>query len=309
MAMHASIRFVFLSIILCLQHVDGLRMPISYSETATRNSWWGAGTFLQKSFSECNIAVLVAVSTRNSIITNVAQTDLMQYLMPSFVKTTDSADGCEYALYISYDNDDKFYQLSQNRKSVEDATKLQFQLNGKKMQAFRWVEVLPYEDGQHGPVRAWNEGFAQANEDGHDYFTYLGEDVVLLTSGWGKTLTDKLKQQDNYGNVGPNEVRFQNGAAKRNDHLPFSMVHKSHMQVFGYLFPAQLHNYYADNWLEEVYKICGLHQKVLQVNIDNKHMLKRYSPAPDALAIYNSILPEGKSHIQEKLGQAHCHKY
>ena len=95
--------------------------------------------------------------------------------------------------------------------------------------------------------------FRQAMEDGHEYFVALSDAVKLVASpsggeSWLKLLVSKFEVPilPNFGVVAPMDSTNSRG-------LTCPLVHRTHHEVFGDLYPTHLTHYESQLWISSVY--------------------------------------------------------
>lgn len=83
-----------------------------------------------------------------------------------------------------------------------------------------------------------------------EFIFFTNDDSELTSSNWTTQAINHLRSYvpPCIGTVGPtcNEGNT--------DILTHFMVHRSHFEIFGHFFPTEFQNWWADNWLTEVYK-------------------------------------------------------
>ena len=89
--------------------------------------------------------------------------------------------------------------------------------------------------------------------DGFDYFYQVNDDTILVSPNWAVHFIDKLKSNPiipNFGVTGPKDVN--------NDKIfTHSFTHRTHIDIFGHLFPPSFKNWWSDDWITTVY---GMYQ-------------------------------------------------
>ena len=74
----------------------------------------------------------------------------------------------------------------------------------------------------------------------------LGDDIVCdKRKEWLGIFIKNLKNNNNIG--------FSAGWSN-NDKIPTQfLIHKTHIDIFGFVYPPQIYNWYCDNWMAQVY--------------------------------------------------------
>ena len=149
---------------------------------------------------------------------------LKKIALPSISVTMDTK--YQYAVYIAIDEDD--YLVNAQR--------------------FCFVKVIVVKGGTF--TDAINEIAEVAYDDNMTYFVRINDDTRFITQNWTsvgiKTLLEFKPQ--NVGVVGPT---CEEGNKKI---LTHDMVHMTHLDIFGYYYSPVFENFWADDWITEIYK-------------------------------------------------------
>ena len=103
-------------------------------------------------------------------------------------------------------------------------------------------------------VKKWNYllEIAILNNPDCNYFYQLGDDIQFLNSGWENEFIYNLSQTNFIGITGPIDLNNTNLLTQ----IFFS---KRHWKIFGYLFDAEIENWYCDNWINNIYSNNFIH--------------------------------------------------
>jgi len=179
------------------------------------------------------IAFLVPATTHKRDWTDYTETDLYMFLMKSLEEHPPS--GVEITILVGYDHDDTMYSVAENR----------MRFNAVFPFTIKWYE---YDGSYKGkPTWIWNSLGDIAVNQGFEWFKALGSDIIVpKDKGWiGKMINDLKKSK---------KVGLSAGDSG-NPELPMTqfLIHKTHIQIFGWIFPPQIENWGCDNWIQEVY--------------------------------------------------------
>jgi hypothetical protein len=179
------------------------------------------------------VAFCVPSTTNKREWSQINETDLWSVLLTQLEDKTPT--DCEICLYIGYDDDDKvFSQLEQRMKA--NAIFKNFQI--------KWIEFTDLEKGHVTTI--WNGLAKKAIDDGYEYLKILGDDISLPNDkGWLSCFINKLKKNQNIGYV--------SGWSNNNSIPTQFLLHKTHYDIFGFIYPEEIKNWGCDNWLHEVY--------------------------------------------------------
>ena len=175
-----------------------------------------------------NTAFIIPATSHNRPWTDVAHTCLHVHACTS-LRALGSV-----AVYVGYDNNDRVFSSSSARNALE---RLHPNL------AFRWQSFAP---DKGNVVRIWNALARSAVQDGKTYLMVGGDDIVYPNSpAWMHLLRSSLRAQHNVG--------WASGFSGNERIATQFLVHKTHVQMLGWVFPPQIRNWYCDDFLNEVY--------------------------------------------------------
>jgi hypothetical protein len=168
-------------------------------------------------------------------------------LLPSFCRTA-SKSGYQYNFYVAYDSNDAVFSQPNHLVAFQNA----FTNSAKNATCPSNSMSLRLVECNHTGHPAWaqNDAMMEAYLDGSQYFYRLNDDSIMLSSGWTELFIDKLATYvpPNVGVVGPNHT----GGNERI--LTHDFVHRTHVEVFGFYYPRVFTDWYADDWISNVYQ-------------------------------------------------------
>ena len=179
---------------------------------------------------------------------------LFQHLIPSMIGTLkcDHMQGVSFALYVGYDAGDHFYDDSSNREWIHEKylelwnTALTFYPSLSDMSSPPPLRLFRYVAMKGAPCWIWNMLSKQAYKDGATHFLQLNDDNRMLSNCWASNMLSVLDMEDGFGVVGPRDMN-------NNRILTQSMVSRTHIDIFGQIYPDVFRNWYSDDWLTMVY--------------------------------------------------------
>lgn len=177
------------------------------------------------------IAFLVPSTTRNRDWKTIEET----YLYDTLLRTMEqSPPDFDITIFIGYDKNDPIYQEFENRQII-NAVFMNFQVI--------WCEFPP-DPGN--VVKVWNSLANTALEHNFEYFMVLGDDIKLPKDrNWLRVFQKDLRKQQNIGWV---------SGWSNNDAIATQfLIHKTHLDIFGFIFPPSLRNWFCDDFLNNVY--------------------------------------------------------
>ena len=206
------------------------------------------------------IAFLVPTTTNKRDWNTITETYLWNVLMTELENKTPL--DCEIKLFLGYDLGDKvFSQIEQRMKA--NAIFKNFEIE--------WVGFT--DDYKGKPVWIWNSLYEIALKEDYEYFKVLGDDITIpKDKTWLKAMVNKLKKNNNIGW----SAGYSNNTAIATQFL----IHKTHCEIFGWIYPPQIHNYFCDDFLNMIYPE-KFKNWMKQYNLFNVGGDPRYTPKDD----------------------------
>ena len=201
-------------------------------------------------------AFLIPTTSRNTNWTNLYDSYLYNILLPSIRNLHD------VTLYVGYDIDDPIFD---NQTTREKITAIYPKL------PFKW---FGYQGYAGNPVAIWNKLGQEAFRDGAAYMKIIGDDIGAngLHDEWLDILKGELKKRNNIGWA---------AGYSGNSTIPTQfLVHRTHYEIFKFIYPPELKNWFCDNW------ICLVYPKehrcwITSICLYNMGGKPRYQPAND----------------------------
>lgn len=136
---------------------------------------------------------------------------------------------CINHIIIGYDEDDKIFSKEEER--------LKFIKFGFEM---IWI---PNEPDPGNCVKVWNN---LAKHSSADYMFVCGDDIHFPNDkNWLRLFMKNLKKNNNYGWA---------AGWSNNDRIATQfLIHKKHLDYFGWIYPPSLTNYFCDDFMHFVY--------------------------------------------------------
>ncbi|KAL4236998.1 hypothetical protein ACF0H5_005382 [Mactra antiquata] len=135
-----------------------------------------------------------------------------------------------YTIYVGIDENDKLNSYIHDIESFGDN-----------------IIVVPVNGSTF--TKAVNTIAEKAVKDGVDYLMRVNDDTQFVTSSWTSLCIESLQNFDppNIGVVGPLCPQDKQSI------LTQDFVHVTHFHIFGFYYPPQLDNWWADDWITSVY--------------------------------------------------------
>jgi len=179
------------------------------------------------------IAFCVPTTTNKREWENAEETDLWRVLLTGLENHT--PEHSDITIFIGFDHDCKVWKDAEQRMKC-NATFTKFK-----------IEWTAFGDEVKGkPTWIWNELAGFAISEGFEYLQILGDDIRLpRDTGWLSCFVNKLKKNRNIGWV---------AGWSNNDQIPTQfLIHKTHIDIFGWVYPPQIVAWYCDNHMAELY--------------------------------------------------------
>lgn len=219
-----------------------------------------AGTLKEKGVFK--IALVMPTTSKGTEMSSPAESPFFGNLFDSFMGSIDWASNRHvFAFFIGFDRADELYDTGDAWQDfrAEFRRRAHFQLH-----KFNWAEekieqvlsnqlslTLHHYDHLGGsPSQIVSQLVLDAYGKGFDYFYQVNDDTIIETPDWPRTfisaLSDPRRLVPNLGVTGPLD---------RNNDLIFThaFVHRTHVDIFGYMFPQSFKNWWSDDWISTVY--------------------------------------------------------
>tara|TARA_R110000765_G_scaffold410755_1_gene509543 strand:+ start:747 stop:1430 length:684 start_codon:yes stop_codon:yes gene_type:complete len=135
-------------------------------------------------------------------------------------------------LFVGYNDDDVLYSKPEQRVDNIDNILIE------------WISFN--SDYKGNPCGIWNTLGHIAVGQNYDYLMVLGDDISMPENEiWLNVFLEKLIRNNNIG--------FSAGWSN-NDSIPTQfLIHKKHLEIFGWIYPPLIKNWYIDNWMSDLY--------------------------------------------------------
>jgi len=157
------------------------------------------------------------------------------YLYSILLRTLDkSCPPVPISVYVGYDKDDPIYSKEEERLKL-NAIFMKFQIV--------WIE---FEPDPGNVVAVWNGLMKVAMSHGFQWFKILGDDIRICNDPSWLRVFQKAIVKNNY-------VGWSAGYSNNDDIATQFLIHKRHWEIFEFVFPPLIKNWYGDNWMNEIY--------------------------------------------------------
>lgn len=237
--------------------------------------------------------IVIGISTTSKKTLQVEDHPLITIFLPSLMETAKHNPNWKFLVLVGFDAGDKFFDNPTPIKVILEKAR-QFMVPNVEIQFLRLIKT--------GTVTmVWNLLYDLAMRNGARYFYQLNDDITFVNHDWPDKFASLIDQRNGFGLVGPSDDAFACKLTTQN------FVGHRHWELFGFLFPPDLHNWWCDNWIHRLYSILG----AITCEPDHAIMnggrkdgnLPRYIPCRDfdypALVRYYVGLVEPKLQVEE----------
>ena len=173
-----------------------------------------------------NCSFLIPSTSNKRDWKDIDETYLLKILLPSL---SNMKSYCKVKVYVGYDIDDKIY--SKQRLC---------QYNNIEI---KWIGFDKTFKGN--PVGIWNELANIAIKAGDEYLMILGDDILIPEDKWLDYFILNLQLKNNIG--------FSAGWSNNNRIPTQFLIHKTHLDIFGFVFPPTIKAWGCDDIMFETY--------------------------------------------------------
>jgi hypothetical protein len=150
---------------------------------------------------------------------------------------------------------------------------------------------------------AVNEIADVAYDDNMTYFVRINDDTRCISPNWASTGITTLLGciPANVGVVGRTLIYANIKKKDRNPVLIHDMVHKTHLDIFGFYYSPVFENGWADDWISEIYK-SNRSTKITDWTV--RHDIihgARYTVSMELYQYFHSIKEQNKRVIEKYL--------
>jgi hypothetical protein len=149
-----------------------------------------------------------------------------------------------YTIFLGYDQDDVYYNNETNWVSLNTSAE-QYNIS---------IELIKLNVEKGHLTKMWNILTEIAYSKEFDYFYMTGDDIVFKEKGWVNESITTLESTNNIGMTGPVEIT-------NTRILTQCFVHKTHYEIFKYLLPEEIKNWYCDDWMNCIYQVKRIDSK------------------------------------------------
>jgi len=140
----------------------------------------------------------------------------------------------DISVYVGFDKDDPIYSKEEERLRL-NAIFMKFNIV--------WIE-FPSDPGN--VVAVWNGLFKIAMGHGFQWFKILGDDIRLPNDPSWLRVFQKSIVKNNY-------IGWSAGYSNNENIATQFLIHKTHWEIFEFVFPPLIKNWFCDDWMNMIY--------------------------------------------------------
>lgn len=175
------------------------------------------------------IAILIPSTTKQLHFISIHQFALVKISILSFLKTFEYH--CSHTVYVGIDKNDILHRFTRNIQSLSNNVRVVTVKGGTFTKTINALANIAYKEN-------------------NSYFVRINDDTFFATRNW-TTLGIKALNEFKPRNIGVIGPRCNHGNTQI---LTHDMVHRSHLDIFGFYYPPEFENWWADDWISKVYQ-------------------------------------------------------
>ena len=201
------------------------------------------------------ICLAVPITSKKTDMQTVRDSPFWSNIMDSFMKSIDwRSNKFYFTFYVGFDKADELYDTGDAWSEFRDEfhKRAAFRMSEQLMEPDEieflvkkrlGLRIMHFEHLDGAPSQIVSQLVSAAYVDNHDYFYQVNDDTWIETANWPEKLVGCLSSSliPNFGVTGPLD--------SNNDKIfTHSFTHRTHLEVFGYLFPPAFKNWWSDDW-------------------------------------------------------------
>jgi len=207
------------------------------------------------------ICIGVPMTSKGTMMSSVSDSPLWSNLFDSFMKSIDwRSNRFIFKFYLGFDKADALYDTGDAWSEIREEFKhratfrMTEQLMGDAaiatvLEKQLTLKIMHFDHLEGAPTQVVSQLMLSAYVDNFDYFYQVNDDTIIVSPNWPTKLVSVLASNPsipNFGVTGPMDTN--------NDKIfTHSFVHRTHIEVFGHLFPPSFKNWWSDDWITTVY--------------------------------------------------------
>lgn len=207
------------------------------------------------------ICLGVPMTSKGTEMQEIVDSPFWSNLFDSFMKSVDwRSNRYIFRFYLGFDKADEKYDTGDAWSDMREEFRhraiyrlteqlLDEEAINKVLEHYLTLKLMHFEHLEGAPTQIVSQLMTTAYGDNFDYFYQVNDDTQIITPNWAPKLVEILASNPlvpNFGITGPldsnNEKIFTH-----------AFVHRTHIEIFGHMFPTYFKNWWSDDWITTVY--------------------------------------------------------
>lgn len=222
------------------------------------------------------ICIGIPMTSKFTVMKNIEESPFWNNLFDSFMKSIDwKSNKYIFRFYLGFDKADSLYDTGDAWSEMREEFKNRATYRMKEqflsdediteiLEHKLTLKLMHFDHLQGAPTQVVSQLVLSAYVDNFDYFYQVNDDTIIVTPNWAPALIEKLAGNPyipNFGVTGPRD-------SNNEKIFTHSFTHRTHIEVFGHLFPPSFKNWWSDDWITTVY---GSDHTFLAPDVEIKH--------------------------------------
>jgi hypothetical protein len=207
------------------------------------------------------ICLGVPMTSKGTDMKEIVDSPFWTNLFDSFMKSIDwQSNRYIFRFYLGFDKADEMYDTGDawsdfreefRHRAIYRMTEqmLDEEAINKVLEHHLTLKLMHFDHLNGAPTQVVSQLITTAYGDNFDYFYQVNDDTQIISPNWAPKLVEILATNPlvaNFGVTGPldshNEKIFTH-----------AFVHRTHIEIFGHMFPTYFKNWWSDDWISTVY--------------------------------------------------------
>lgn len=222
------------------------------------------------------IAVCIPITSKGTKMSAVLDSPFWTNIFDSFMKSIDWRSNKYYfKFFLGFDKADELYDTGDawsdmrdefHRRAMFRLTEQMIEVDEAELIVKKHIalKMMHFDHLDGAPSQVVSQLVLTGYLENYDYFYQVNDDTVIVSPNWPSKLVSCLSSNPfiaNFGVTGPTD--------SNNDKIfTHSFVHRTHIEIFGYLFPPSFKNWWSDDWITTVY---GSDHTITCTDVEIKH--------------------------------------
>lgn len=207
------------------------------------------------------VCLCVPMTSKGTDMKEIVDSPFFSNLFDSFMKSIDwRSNRYIFRFYIGFDKADEVYDIGDawsefreefRHRAIYRMTEQMLDETAieKVLEHHLTIKLMHFDHLQGSPTQVVSQLVLSAYADSYDYFYQVNDDTQIVSPNWAPHLVSNLASNPlvaNFGVTGPLDSNNQKI-------FTHSFVHRTHIEIFGHMFPTNFKNWWSDDWISTVY--------------------------------------------------------